>query len=65
MAKSEKQKLIPFSEELEKAIEEDARRCRRSFTRQVEAILMTYYGIEDVEIDRSSLKSISELSQKL
>ena len=57
-----KQKLIPFSPTLEQAIQEDADRCKRSFIRQVEAVLMTYYGIEDVEIDRSRLEMIGELA---
>ena len=64
MAKAEKQKLIPFTEKLEKAIEEDAARCRRSFVRQVEAVLMTYYNIEDVEVDRAPLEILGQLSAK-
>ncbi|MDQ3179154.1 MAG: hypothetical protein M3Q33_01405 [Acidobacteriota bacterium] len=64
MAKDAKQKLIPFTEELEKAIEEDAERCRRSFVRQVEAVLMTYYNIEDVEVDRERFEFVGELLPK-
>ncbi len=60
--KDEKVKLIPFTRRLEEAIEEDARRCRRSFVRQVEAVLMTYYGIDDVEVDRQRLEFIGELA---
>ena len=60
--KDEKAKLIPFNRELEEAIEADARRCRRSFVRQVEAVLMTYYGIEDVEVDRQRLEVLGELA---
>ncbi len=62
--KDEKVKLIPFTRRLEEAIETDARRCRRSFVRQVEAVLMTYYGIDDVEVDRAPLEFIGELSPK-
>ncbi len=62
--KDEKVKLIPFTKELEEAIETDARRCRRSFVRQVEAVLMTYYGIDDVEVDRAPLEFIGELAPK-
>ena len=61
---NEKQKLIPFTEELEKAIEEDAARCRRAFARQVEAVLMTYYNIEDVEVDRERFEIVGELLPK-
>lgn len=60
----EKSKLIPFSRELEQAIEADAARCRRSFVRQVEAVLMTYYRIQDVEISKQSLEFIGELMPK-
>lgn len=60
--KDEKVKLIPFNRELEEAIEADAKRCRRSFVRQVEAVLMTYYGIEDVEVDRQRLEILGELA---
>lgn len=59
--KNSKQKLIPFTEELEKAIEQDAIRCRRSFVRQVEAVLMTYYNIADVEINKEQLEMVGEL----
>lgn len=62
--KDEKVKLIPFTRRLEDAIETDARRCRRSFVRQVEAVLMTYYGIDDVEVDRAPLEFIGELAPK-
>jgi len=60
--KDEKVKLIPFTKELEEAIEADAKRCRRSFVRQVEAVLMTYYGIDDVEVDRQRLEIVGELA---
>ena len=60
--KDEKVKLIPFTRELEEAIEADAKRCRRSFVRQVEAVLMTYYGIDDVEVDRQRLEILGELA---
>ncbi len=60
--KDEKVKLIPFSPRLEEAIEADAKRCRRSFVRQVEAVLTTYYGIDDVEVDRQRLEILGELA---
>jgi hypothetical protein len=58
---SGKNKLIPFSKKLEKAIQEDADRCRRPFVRQVEAVLLTYYGLEDVELNKSKLEMLGEL----
>ena len=63
MAK-EKNKLIPFTPKLEAAIQEDADRCRRPFVRQVEAILLTHYGIKDVELKQKSLEMISELKNE-
>ncbi len=62
--KDEKVKLIPFTRRLEETIEEDAKRCRRSFVRQVEAVLMTYYGIDDVEVDRQRIEIIGELAPR-
>lgn len=60
--KDEKVKLIPFTRELEEAIEADAKRCRRSFVRQVEAVLTTYYRIDDVEVDHQRLEMLGELA---
>ncbi len=57
----EKSKLIPFSKELEEVIEADAKRCRRAFARQVEVVLMTYYGIGDAEINKTKLEMLGEL----
>ena len=66
MGKDEKEKLklISFTKELEQAIEADAKRCRRSFVRQVEAVLTTYYGIENVEVDRERIESVVKDSKK-
>ena len=58
---SEKSKLIPFSTELEKAIEADAKRCERSFVRQVVAVLKTYYEVESVEVNQQRLEFVGEL----
>ncbi len=57
---AEKNKLIPFSEELEAAIEADAARCRRPFVRQVEAVLLTYYGLEDVGLNNDRLEILGK-----
>ncbi len=57
----EKNKLIPFSEELETVVQEDADRCRRSFVRQVEAVLMAHYGIGDVEVNKPTLEILGEI----
>lgn len=56
----EKSKLIPFSRQLEDAIEADAARCERSFVRQVVAVLKAHYDI-DAEISRARLQIVGEL----
>lgn len=39
-------------------VEKDAKRCRRSMNKQIEAILVLYYGVESsVNIDEEALKS--------
>lgn len=60
----EKAKLILFTKELEEVIEADAKRCQRSFVRQVVAVLMTYYNIEDVEINKQRLQILNGLAPK-
>ena len=60
---AEKNKLIPFSEELEAIIEADAARCRRPFVRQVEAVLLTYYGLEDVGLNNDRLEILGADTQ--
>ena len=38
-------------------IEEDAKRCRRSVTKHLEAILVRYYNLEsNIELDEDALK---------
>lgn len=37
------------------ALDKDAARCRRSSVKQLEALLVTYYGLDDVEIDKDAL----------
>lgn len=47
---SVRQKLIEFRPDVLEEVEKDAARCGRSANKQIEAILMTYYGIGDVNI---------------
>ncbi|MEY4167958.1 MAG: hypothetical protein ACOYLF_10390 [Blastocatellia bacterium] len=44
-------RLIKLPDALWVALDNDAHRCRRSTTKQIEAILMSYYEIEDVGIN--------------
>lgn len=48
--KGQVQVLVRLSPEVHKALLRDAERCRRSTTRQVEAILTAYYELENVEL---------------
>ncbi len=50
-----------FPKSLWAKLDEDARRCRRSSVKQLEAILLTYYGVEDVEMDKQPLEALGEL----
>lgn len=60
----EKSKLIPFTKELEEAIEADAKRCERSFVRQVVAVLKAYYEVDNVELKSDKLEIIGKLAPK-
>lgn len=40
------------------ALDKDAARCRRSSVKQLEALLVTFYDLEDVEIDRDALDAL-------
>lgn len=46
---------IRFPRSLWDAIDADAQRCKRSAVKQLEALLATFYGLEDVEIDKRRL----------
>lgn len=41
-------------------LEKDAARCRRTLTKQIEAIMVMYYGLDDVDMDKSKFKQPSE-----
>jgi hypothetical protein len=55
---------IRFPKQLWKVIDEDAKRCKRSSVKQLEAILAGYYGLADTRINRERLQLIGELSGK-
>ncbi|HEX8568200.1 MAG TPA: hypothetical protein VF648_21345 [Pyrinomonadaceae bacterium] len=54
----EKGRSIRFPQELWDALDRDAERCKRSSQKQLEALLMTYYEIDNVEIDKKKLEQI-------
>ncbi len=60
----EQPRSIRFPKQLWKVVDEDAKRCKRSAVKQLEAILTSYYGLEDIRIDRERLQLIGELSGK-
>lgn len=51
-----------FEKELWAKLDADARRCLRSSTKQMEAILKTYFGAEDVELNKAGLEMLGELA---
>lgn len=57
---SENKKLINLPNYIWEHLEKDARRCRRSVTKQIEAVLISYFGLEDVEIDGSLIHRARE-----
>ncbi|MDQ3750440.1 MAG: hypothetical protein M3367_15705 [Acidobacteriota bacterium] len=44
-----------FEKELWTKLDDDAKRCGRSSVKQLEAILKTYYGVADVELNLEML----------
>lgn len=53
-----------FEKELWAKLDDDARRCLRSSTKQMEAILKTYFGVENVELDQAGLEMLGELAPR-
>lgn len=51
-----------FPRDLWEKLDEDADRCLRSSTKQLEAILKTYYGFEDVGLNQQSLENLGKLA---
>lgn len=49
---------IRFTSRLWDAIDQDAKRCKRSSQKHLEAILETYYEIADVEIDMPRIEAV-------
>ena len=57
----EKARSIRLPENLWDALDADAARCRRSAQKHLEALLLTFYKMEDVEISKSKLEMLGEL----
>lgn len=54
-------RLIRFPAGLWQAIDADAKRCKRSAVKQMEAVLSAYYKLGDVEISQENLRLVGEL----
>jgi hypothetical protein len=55
MEKDGKGRVLQLPKKLWEAIDEDAKRCRRSAVKQVEAILLSYFDLEDVDLNNQAL----------
>lgn len=58
---AEKTRSIRLPETVWDALDADAVRCRRSSQKQIEALLVTFYEIQDVEINKQSLEILGEI----
>ena len=57
----EKTRSIKLPEFVWDALDADAERCRRSSQKQIEALLVTFYEIEDVEISQRKMEILGEI----
>jgi hypothetical protein len=55
---SAKNRLIKLPDLLWETLDNDAHRCRRSTTKQIEAILISYYELDDVGLDVEKVTTI-------
>ena len=55
MFDDDKPRSIRFPEKLWNAIDVDAKRCKRSAVKQMEAVLTAYYGLDEVNISLDGL----------
>lgn len=61
---AEKVRSIRLPEKVWDALDADAERCRRSSQKQIEALLVTFYEMESVEINKQQLEFVGELLPK-
>ncbi len=69
MSSSKKKRLktrsIYFPDELWDAIGKDAERCKRTPLKQMEAILLTYYELGDIELDYERFQKMKSKQTRL
>ncbi len=58
---SAKNRLIKLPDLLWQTLDNDAHRCRRSTTKQIEAILISYYELDEVGLDVKQVASIRKV----
>jgi hypothetical protein len=51
-----------FEKELWAKLDDDAKRCLRSSTKQMEAILKTYFDVSDVDLSKAGVEMLGELA---
>ncbi len=60
LAEESMKKPIGLPNSLWAILEKDAARCRRSITKQVEAIIILHYGLDDVDMDKDIVIKLSK-----
>lgn len=60
----QKTRSIKLPEFVWDALDADAERCRRSSQKQIEALLVTFYEIADVEIEARRMEILGEIMPK-
>lgn len=58
---SAKNRLIKLPDLLWETLDNDAHRCRRSTTKQIEAILISYYELDEVGLDVEKVTTIRKV----
>jgi hypothetical protein len=53
-----------FEKDLWERLDDDARRCLRSSTKQMEAILKTYFRLADVDLNKAGVEMLGELAPR-
>ena len=60
-ADSARNRLIKLPDILWQALDNDAHRCRRSTTKQIEAILISYYELDEVGLELEKVSATRKL----
>lgn len=60
--KKKEGKLLNLPVNIWEVLKTDSERCRRSVTKQIEAILIAYYELEDVELDATKVRAAKAAS---